>query len=86
MPLTSKFAYDVIVVKRPPGFRPIGCRDAPAAADEMATLLRSVPRWAAAAFCRGFNQAESLQPYGVWAVMKPSRPAPANNGHYRNRH
>ena len=75
--------YDVIVVKRPAGFRPLGPRDAPAAADEAATLLRSVPRWAAVAFCRGFNKAETVWPYGVWAIMKRS-PPPTNRDGFRH--
>jgi hypothetical protein len=85
MPRIGQKVYDVVVVKRPAGFRPLGSGDAPAQADEIASLARAIPRWAAAAFCRGFNQAEMLCPYGIWAVMRPSYPPATSDGRRRPR-
>ena len=66
--------YDVIVLKRQPGHR-LGAEEAmPSNAEEICTIHRGLPSWAAVAFARGFNEAERDEPAGVWAVIRKSRP------------
>ena len=75
MPRIGEPTFDVVVVRATLGRRALRAEPA----SEMATIARSLPHWAATAFCRGFNQAELAQPYGVWAVARRSDSPAADN-------
>jgi len=78
--------YKIVVVKRPPRFQPKRWNDQPHDAEELYVKAAAVIRPLAAAWARGFNEAEMKDPQGVWAVVKPADPPPdtshaGTNGH-----
>ncbi len=86
MPVVRKHGWQVLIVKRPLRFSPAAWDEKPEDAEVLCTAFSNLGRGAAVSWCRGFNEAELANPYGVWAVVRPYEPVspveapPATNG------